>query len=281
MPVLPEATAARSSERDEALARLLLYLTDELRAGRQVDVAALGREHPELSAELRELWAAVQVAEGVAVGLSEHSHWSREPLDSMTRPPAGELPRDFGDFELLAELGRGGMGVVYMARQRSLGRIVAVKMILRGDLASSVDVARFRSEAEAAARLEHPHIVPVYEVGECEGQPYFAMKYIEGTTLGKRLAAGPLSDRDAAELLVPVCRAIQFAHERGILHRDLKPSNILIDHEGRAHVSDFGLAKQVSADGELTRSGAVLGTPSYMAPEQAAGNRGQIGPASD
>jgi serine/threonine-protein kinase len=192
-----------------------------------------------------------------------------------------DLPRDFGDFELFEELGRGGMGVVYMARQRSLGRVVAVKMILRGDLASPDDIARFRSEATAAARLEHPHIVPVYEVGECGGQPYFVMKYIAGTTLGKRLAVGPMPDREAAELLLPVCRAIQFAHERGILHRDLKPSNILIDEEGRAHVTDFGLAKQVSSDGELTRPGAILGTPSYMAPEQAAGNRGQVGPASD
>jgi serine/threonine protein kinase len=278
---LPEAIATSSAERDEALARLLLFMTDELRAGRLVDVESLGREHPSLSVELRELWAAVQVAEGVALGLSDERAATREQLGGLAPTRLIELPREFGDFELLAELGRGGMGVVYMARQRSLGRIVAVKMILRGDLASPIDVARFRSEAAAAARLEHPHIVPVYEVGECEGQPYFVMKYIEGTTLGKRLAAGPLPDREAAELLVPVCRAIQFAHERGILHRDLKPSNILIDGDGRAHVSDFGLAKQVSADGELTRSGAVLGTPSYMAPEQAAGNRGQIGPASD
>ncbi|HVX15801.1 MAG TPA: serine/threonine-protein kinase [Pirellulales bacterium] len=274
------ATTTLPADRDEALARLLQHMTDELRAGRHVDVTALGRQHPDLSDELRELWAAVQVAEGVAVGLSQDANAEIEYV-RPSGPSAAELPRDFGDFELLEELGRGGMGVVYKARQHSLGRIVAVKMILRGNLASPVDVARFRSEAAAAARLEHPHIVSVYEVGECEGQPYFVMKYIEGTTLGKRLAAGPLPEREAAELLVPVCRAIQFAHERGILHRDLKPSNILIDTEGRAHVSDFGLAKQVTAEGELTRSGAILGTPSYMAPEQAAGNRGQLGPTCD
>ncbi|HVC96516.1 MAG TPA: serine/threonine-protein kinase, partial [Pirellulales bacterium] len=158
---------------------------------------------------------------------------------------------------------------------------VAVKMILRGELASAADVARFRSEAESAARLDHPHIVPVYEVGDWRGQPYFAMKYVEGTTLTRRLADGPIPAREAATLLTPICEAIHFAHQRGILHRDLKPSNILIDPEGRPHVTDFGLAKRVSGDTQLTRSGAILGTPCYMAPEQAAGKRGQLGPASD
>lgn len=277
---MPDATLD-AADRDERLAELLQLITDELQAGRSVDLDRLCRQHPDLSGELRELCAAVQIAEGVAAGVSYSSHSGCEKLIDGRPAPTGDLPRAFGDFELLAELGRGGMGVVYMARQRSLNRVVAVKMILRGDLASPEDVARFRSEAAAAARLEHPHIVPVYEVGDCEGQPYFAMKYIAGTTLGKRLAVGPLTDREAAELLLPVCRAIQFAHEHGILHRDLKPSNILIDSEGHAHVSDFGLAKHVSGEGELTRPGAILGTPSYMAPEQAAGNRGEVGPASD
>lgn len=279
MPPSPDITL-NAVERDRQLAELLQLITDELQAGRAVDLDELCRRHPELSAELRELCAAVQIAEGVAAGLSDPSK-SDVALAEQGPAPLRDLPRAFGEFELLAELGRGGMGIVYMARQRSLNRVVAVKMILRGDLASSEDVARFRSEAAAAGRLEHPHIVPVHEVGECEGQPYFVMKYIAGTTLGRRLADGPLADRDTAELLLPVCRAIQCAHEHGILHRDLKPSNILIDRDGRAHVSDFGLAKQVSGEGELTRSGAVLGTPSYMAPEQAAGNRGEVGPASD
>ncbi|HVA49588.1 MAG TPA: serine/threonine-protein kinase [Pirellulales bacterium] len=274
------APASATADRDEQLGRLLASMTDELRAGRWVDVDALGREHPELSAELRELWAAVRVAEGVAIGLSESSGPTADWLPEATLVP-GDLPRRFGDFELLEELGRGGMGVVYKARQVSLGRTVAVKMILRGELASPAEVARFRSEAAAAARLEHPHIVPVYEVGDCDGQPYFVMKYIEGTTLARRLAEGPTTAREAAALLLTVCQAIEFAHQNGVLHRDLKPSNILIDGEGRSHVSDFGLAKQVTGNHELTRSGAVLGTPSYMAPEQAAGNRGQLGPASD
>jgi eukaryotic-like serine/threonine-protein kinase len=275
----PAAGPVAPPNRDEQLAGLLVYMTDELRAGRWIDFEALSQQYPDLSDELRELWAAVQVAEGVAVGLSQELTTGFSPSDADR--PSADMPRIFGDFELLEELGRGGMGIVYKARQRSLGRTVAVKMILRGELASAADVARFRSEAAAAARLEHPHIVPVYEVGDSDGQPYFVMKYIEGTTLARRLAAGPLAGREAAELLLPVCQAIQFAHDRGILHRDLKPSNILIDGDNRAHVSDFGLAKQVTGDGALTRSGAILGTPSYMAPEQVAGNRGQLGPTSD
>ena len=196
------------------------------------------------------------------------------------------LPRAFGDYELLEELGRGGMGVVYKARQRSLDRIVAVKMILRGDLASGLDLARFRSEAESAARLEHPHIVSIYEVGQWESQAYFTMQHVEGTTLARLVANGPLPPRDAARLLLPICRAIHHAHERGVLHRDLKPSNVLIDKEGQPLVTDFGLAKRVqdagsAASHSLTQTGAILGTPSYMSPEQAAGTRGILTPATD
>jgi len=193
------------------------------------------------------------------------------------------------------------MGVVFRARQKDLGRIVALKMIQRGALASAADVARFRAEAAAAAHLEHPQIVPVYEVGQCDSLPYFSMKYVAGTTLAKRLADGPLPPRETAELLLPVCRAIAYAHQQGIIHRDLKPSNILIDSDGLALVGDFGLAKQIPIDGEardpsrpdfargresksieaLTRTGAILGTPSFMSPEQAAGSRGTVGPHSD
>jgi serine/threonine protein kinase len=278
--------------RDEALAALLAELTAELRLQGRVDLSATCGAHPDLADELRELWGAVILAEEMAQcshasspgnrlgAASEATLDARDPSANGGTSPAA-LPRTVGDYELLAELGRGGMGVVYKARQRSLDRLVALKMVLRGDLASPDDLRRFRAEAEAAARLDHPGIVPVYEVGEHAGQPFFAMKLVEGTTLAQRLAEGPISAREAATLLSTVCRAIDFAHGRGVLHRDLKPSNILIDAEGRPHVTDFGLAKRVSADQGLTRSGAVLGTPSYMAPEQAAGNRGQLGPASD
>ncbi len=269
------------TSRDERLAELLIFLTDELRAGRAPDIERLAAEHAELSQELRELWTAVRVAEGVAAEVADSTAAFATDGSFSAAQPHGDFPRQFGDFELLEELGRGGMGIVYKALQPSLGRTVALKMILRGDLASAADIARFHSEAASAARLQHPSIVPVYEVGEQDGRPYFAMKCIEGTTLGRRLSEGPLPPREAAELLLPVCRAIHNAHQQGILHRDLKPSNILIDGQGHPHVTDFGLAKEVAAETQLTRSGAILGTPSYMAPEQAAGNRGQLGPASD
>jgi serine/threonine-protein kinase len=174
------------------------------------------------------------------------------------------------------------MGVVYKARQLSLPRLVALKMILRGELAAPEDLARFRAEARAAARLDQDaHIVPVYEVGELAGQPYFTMKYIEGTTLASRLLHGPLPERTAARYVAAIARAVHYAHERGILHRDLKPSNVLIDRDDQPHVADFGLAKQVQGGASLTRTGAIVGTPCYMSPEQAFGSPDGITRASD
>jgi WD40 repeat protein len=179
--------------------------------------------------------------------------------------------RYFGDYELLEEIARGGMGIVYKARQVSLGRLVALKMILAGSFASSRDVQRFRTEAEAAANLDHSHIVPIHEVGEYEGQQYYSMKFVEGTSLAKH----PLGDpRTEVEGLVSVIRAVHHAHQRGVIHRDLKPSNILVDVEGRRLVTDFGLAKLLTTgDRSITETGQVLGTPKYMAPEQAASSK--------
>ena len=267
-----------ADQRDEQLAEILQRATEELRAGQKPDIEALARRWPDLAGELRELWGAVMIADAVAAHTSSFSPDRALPGEQKAAVPA---PASLGDYEVLDELGRGGMGVVYKARQKSLRRTVALKMVLRGQLASNADLARFRHEAESAARLSHPGIVPVYEVGEENGQPYFTMKYVSGTTLSKRLADGPMPPRDAAALLAEVCRAIHFAHCHGVLHRDLKPSNILIDEEGRALITDFGLAKRITGDADLTHTGAILGTPSYMAPEQAAGNRGEIGPATD
>ena len=186
-----------------------------------------------------------------------------------------------GDYELLSQVAQGGMGVVYRARQMSLNRIVAVKMIRAGRLATAADVRRFRSEAEATANLDHPHIVPLYEVGEYEGQHYFSMRFVEGGSLAQRIESERLSAGDAARLLAKVARAVHYAHSRGVLHRDLKPSNILLDARGEPQVTDFGLAKLLDADDTVTSPGAISGTPSYMAPEQAAGRTDLIGTGTD
>jgi formylglycine-generating enzyme required for sulfatase activity/predicted Ser/Thr protein kinase len=202
---------------------------------------------------------------------------------SDTEIPGAQLPRIryMGDYELLAEIARGGMGVVYKARQISLNRVVAVKMILAGQFATQADHDRFHSESQAAALLDHPNIVPIFEVGEHEGQHYFSMGYVDGPSLAARLAEGPLPPNEAAELLTLVAEAVEYAHRQGVIHRDIKPSNILIDNKGRPRVTDFGVAKRVDSGSNLTATGQVLGTPSYMPPEQAAGKIDAVGPPAD
>jgi hypothetical protein len=190
-------------------------------------------------------------------------------------------------YEVLAELGRGGMGVVYQARQTGLGRLVALKTVRAGARASPEELARFQREAEAVARLRHPHIVQVFDVGAAGGRPYLVLEYVEGGNLARRLAGTPLSARAAAELAQTLARAVEHAHGQHILHRDLKPANVLLTADGVAKVTDFGLAKLLPGAGEdaraegQTQSGAVLGTPSYMAPEQAGGRSKEVGPAAD
>ncbi len=201
-------------------------------------------------------------------------------------PPGGDqagpaLPTVAG-YEILAELGRGGMGAVYKARQTSLKRLVALKMILSGSFARPQDVARFLHEAEAVARLQHPHIVQIHEIGRQDGRPYFTMELVEGPSLAEKLQAGPLVPREAAQLAETLARAVQYAHERGVVHRDLKPGNVLLTADGQPKITDFGLAKRIDQEeSHHTRTGVVLGTPSYMAPEQAVGRSREVGPATD
>jgi len=193
----------------------------------------------------------------------------------------GTLVRYFGDYALLKELGRGAMGVVYKARQISLDRLVALKMIKAGALAEEEDLRRFQNEAAAVARLDHSHIVPIYEAGEHDGNRYFSMKLIGGPCLQKVLARYAADPNAAAKLMATVSEAVHHAHQRGILHRDLKPSNIVLDEQGQPHVTDFGLAKRVEGVSELTISGAIVGTPAYMAPEQASGIKRLVTVLSD
>ncbi len=234
---------------------------------------------------------------GLAAGSSE--------LFPAEGEPGGPLIRYFGDYELLEEIARGGMGVVYKARQISLNRIVALKMILAGHFAGKESMARFRKEAEAAASLKHPNIVAIHEIGEHDGQPYFSMDYIQGHNLADLVRDNPLSAKRAAECVQTMARAIHYAHSRGVLHRDLKPANVILDLEGQPHLTDFELAKRMvgtrstasdlssemitdavervptNIEDDLTLTGQILGSPGYMSPEQASGQRGAIGPPGD
>src|SRR5262249_31083223 len=248
--------------------------------GREPDRAAFLAAHPALASELASFFADrdrfAQAAAPLAAppaGPPSRTTGNAEAPTLAPAPTAGSTMlgtvRYFGDYELLEEIARGGMGVVFKARQVSLNRIVALKMILAGQLASEEDVRRFQSEAEAAANLDHPNIVPIYEVGEHQGQHYFSMKLVEGGSLARSLDRFQDDPRAAARLVATVARAVHHAHQRGILHRDLKPQNILLQEHGEPHVTDFGLARKIEGDGGLTRSGAVVGTPEHMAPEQA------------
>jgi WD40 repeat protein/tRNA A-37 threonylcarbamoyl transferase component Bud32 len=276
-------TEPNPSSREQHVNEAIAAYLEAADAGQAPDRKAFIAHHPDIAADLEAFFADQDQFERLAEPLNPSTvvpspDGAEAPTlgssKTVTAAP-GERIRYFGDYELLEELARGGMGVVYKARQVSLNRTIALKMILSGQLASEADVQRFHSEAEAAANLDHPNIVPIYEVGEHEGQHYFSMKLIEGGSLSQAVSRGwgPLSSketqRQAARLLALVARAVHHAHQRGILHRDLKPSNILLDANGEPHVTDFGLAKRIQADSKLTQTGAIVGTPSYMAPEQA------------
>ena len=272
-----EKQTAEELEYDQSLANLITELADRSNAGDKVELEAACKKYPQFESDLRDLWGTIVVTRAAADEMATRSF----SPDSDIRIPGLEVPYDLGKYVLEEEIGRGGMGIVYRATRKSDQNQIAIKMILRGDFASAVERERFQAEAEAAARLTHKNIAPIYEIGEHEGLAFFCMKLIDGGTLTEKLASGPLRARTAGTIMADLSDAVSYAHSQGVLHRDLKPSNILLDSDGHAYVVDFGLAKQNSSRASLTRSGAILGTPAYMSPEQAAGAKGEVGDVSD
>ena len=271
----PDSTA----DDDELLFARMADYADALANGDVGRQTELRRTHPELvellgcleGLESLAIPATIEMPPGEPTALSPENHHDL----------AGGYPRQFGKYKLQAEIGRGGMGVVYRAQQTDLNRTVALKMILSSHLASHEDVHRFYDEAKAAGSLRHSHIVGVHEVGQVHGQHYFAMDYVEGASLAEVLQGGTFDPEAAAKFMIAAAGAIDYLHQHGIVHRDLKPGNILVDADGQPLVTDFGLAKIFDTDEQLTRTGTIVGTPSYMAPEQAAGHATEVTAASD
>ncbi len=298
---------ANDSSDDSRLNEIIAAYLAAVDGGHEPDQQELLHQHPDLAAELAAFFADRDAFQRLAPpGPPAHPAHSADlptigPSEQAALAP-GVKVRYFGDYELLEEIARGGMGVVYKAQQLSLNRLVALKMILAGQLASEADVQRFHIEAEAAAHLDHPNIVPIHEVGEHEGNHYYAMQFVDGPSLARHLVTTTWSNRDAAELVRVCAGAVQYAHERGVIHRDLKPANILLVLTGRSQtaegdaapvplvarplddhtpkLTDFGLAKRVGHGVSLTATGQIVGTPSYMAPEQASSQK-DVGPAAD
>jgi hypothetical protein len=268
------------TEREDRLDEAIAGYLEAVDAGRQPAAADWLARYPDLAPELTRFLGDQQQVHNL-IGSLGTPPLDNTPVDGLRPSTASGMLGVFGDYELQQEIARGGMGVVYRAYQVSLKRTVALKMILAGRLASAADVQRFQSEAEAAANLEHPGIVPIYEIGEQDGQHYFTMQFIEGGSLAQHAALFRGAPRAAARLLATVARAVHHAHLRGILHRDLKPGNILLDDQLQPHLTDFGLARRLHGGPGLTRTGIAVGTPGYMAPEQAYGPSGAITIAAD
>ena len=250
---------ANEAEYEQALANLITDLADRSNAGEKVELEATCKKHPQFEADLRDLWGTIVVTRAAADEMATRSF----SPDSSIRIPGLEVPYDLGKYVLEEEIGRGGMGIVYRATRKSDQKQLAVKMILKGDFASPVERERFQAEAEAAARLAHKNIAPIYEIGEHEGLAYFCMKLVNGGTLTEKLASGPLHARTAGIIMADLSDAISYAHSQGVLHRDLKPSNILLDEDGHAYVVDFGLAKQSTNRGHWRGGRQLIAHMSY------------------
>lgn len=287
-------SSSSASSLDGEFYQLLADFWSAVESGQKPDQAEWLARHPEFATELGEFFAdwnrlhelaAARGANGVADSGDQSGVLSETRslgAVAMGDPQGAIHGRQFGGYELLSQLGQGGMGVVYQAFQRRPERLVALKMLRPGQqLPSAADVRRFKEEAETVARLDHPHIVPLYEAGEHEGVCFYTMKWLPGGSLAKRLPEFVQNPLAAARMLVPIARAVHHAHGRGILHRDLKPSNVLLDAVGSPHVADFGLAQRLETDLELTRTGELIGSPPYMAPEQAVGGSLKASVATD
>src|SRR5579884_3122397 len=264
---------------------LLSRWEQERGRGRDLTATELCGDRPELAPELERRIEVLRRLNGLANQEAETLAPPAPPPEDATLAAGPLATASGGDavrvpgYDVLGVLGRGGMGVVYKARQTKLGRVVALKMILSGAHAGEADLARFKTEAEAIARLQHPNIIQIYEIGECGGVPFFSLEFCPGGSLEKRLAGTPLPPKEAAALVETLARAMQAAHEKGVIHRDLKPANVLLAEDGTPKVTDFGLAKKLDEAGQ-TMPGVVMGTPSYMAPEQAEGQK-DVGPLAD
>jgi eukaryotic-like serine/threonine-protein kinase len=268
---------SNSVSQDGRLAEVIASYIQAVEAGAAPDRDAIVAAHPEIASQLVQFFADTDQFDGLLAPLRRSPPTPTTLFDdrSLTIPEGSpqSLPRGFGDYELLAEIARGGMGIVFKARNVRFERVVALKMILAGHLATPTEIRRFRVEAENVAQLDHPNIVPLYEAGAHGGQHYFTMRLVEGGSLASQVVRFASDVRAAVELMVLVAHAVHYAHQRGILHRDLKPANILLDKSGQPHVTDFGLAKRMVCEANLASLSSVVGTPSYMAPEQASGNR--------
>jgi serine/threonine protein kinase len=275
---------------DAALSELLSLWEREQARGRDVPAADLCRDCPELAPELERRIRALRQMNGLARAAEETAAFQSAESQPAVIPPAGAPLPALPGYEVLGKLGEGGMGIVFRARDRALKRVVAVKQLLH-PAPSAEAMARFRAEAEALARLRHPHVVQVYAAGEQDGRPYFIMEYVEGGGLDEKVRGQPQPPADAARLVMLLARAVQAAHQQGIVHRDLKPANVLLAPPadepalntayGLPKVSDFGLSKALGEDPGRTAGGTILGTPGYMAPEQASGRPEDVGPAAD
>lgn len=297
-PAIEDYLQGSSNVHGAALLRELVTLEIDYRerAGERPEAAEYRKRFAEHATTIDSLFEQRQQeatpGSEAAAQFSTQTYPAPSGDEDATLPPSGDSPggspdssqhvlHSWVDYEIIDEIARGGMGIVYKAWQRRTNRVVALKMIQSGQLANEEEIGRFHAEAEAAAHLDHPNIVPVYDVGEHEGHHYFSMGYVEGENLRRRVLDGPLANREAARILRIVAEAMAYAHHKGIIHRDLKPENVLIDQAGQPKITDFGLAKRIHGDSNLTATGQVLGTPSYMSPEQAGGLLDEIGPATD